>query len=63
MLDTRLMIKSSGLRYRGVQGLVKVYRAIGTEKGEFLRYETPEGVLCDERGIPLGEVKFKVRVL
>ena len=38
--------------------IVSVYRAVNGEKGEFLRYETPDGVPCDEHGVELGIVNF-----
>ncbi len=47
------------LRRQSIASLVSVYRAVGTEKGKFLRYETPEGVPCEEHGIPLGIVTFR----
>jgi len=39
--------------------LVSVYEAVNGEKGVFLRYETPEGVSCDENGVELGVVNFQ----
>jgi len=47
------------IRLQATASLVSVYRAVGTEKGKFLRYETPEGVPCEEHGIPLGIVTFR----
>ena len=38
--------------------LVSVYRAVNGERGEFLRYETHNGVPCDEYGVKLGIVNF-----
>lgn len=43
--------------------LVTVYKLDKDGNKVFLRYETPDGVSCDEYGIPLGTVKFKARVI
>ena len=39
--------------------LVSVYLASQGIKGKFLRYETPEGLPCDENGVELGIVNFR----
>lgn len=50
-------------RVYGRGSLVTVSKKSPTGNPIFLRYETPDGVPCDERGIPLGTVKFKARVI
>ena len=55
------MIKDKEARHYRPQGLVSVFRAVDGKKGEFLRYETPNGVPCDEHGVELGVVEFKGR--
>jgi len=42
-------------------GLVSVFRSENGRKGEFLRYETPAGVPCDENGVELQVVHFKIK--
>jgi len=52
---------AAGQRVRGrgsKHGLVYVFKSVNGEKGEFLRYETPGGVPCDEHGVELGVVNF-----
>ena len=42
-----------------IHSIVRVYGCVDGEKTKFLRYETPQGVPCDERGRPLGSVTFR----
>jgi len=52
----RVKQRVNSRKYSG--SLVSVYKSVNGERGEFLRYETPGGVPCDEHGIELGVVNF-----
>tara|TARA_Y100000310_G_scaffold154415_1_gene153966 strand:+ start:225 stop:518 length:294 start_codon:yes stop_codon:yes gene_type:complete len=47
------------MRSKHTSSLVSVFEAVDGRKGDFLRYETPSGVPCDEHGVRLGVITFK----
>ena len=47
-----------GMRAAQHPSLVRVYEEVNGELGKFLRYETANGIPCDERGVKLGVVSF-----